>query len=144
MIGTGGHFRHLIAEGCDPQAALVAIGNNHDRKQEAASRVARWDKFVSIRAIVYPFEEDLGEGCQIMAGAVIHAPIGKHVIVGNNAVVSHDCVIEDYAFIGPCAVICGGATISMGAFVGAGAVVTPGATVPPWALVKAAERWSKK
>lgn len=144
MIGAGGHFRHLIAEGCDPQAVLVAIGNNHDRKQEALSRVVKWDRFISAKAVLYVFLEDIGEGCQVMAGAIIHAPLGRHVIVGNSAVVSHDAVIEDFAFIGPGAVVCGGATVSTGAYVGAGAVVTPDATVPPWAMVKAAERWSKK
>lgn len=142
MIGNGGHKRHLIAEGCDPGANLIAIGNNQDRKKEATAlaHVHRWEKFVSVRAIVYPFTEDIGEGCQIMAGAVIHAPLGKHVIVGNNAVVSHDCEIGDFAFIGPGAVICGGARIGTGAFIGAGAVVVPGAVVPAWALVKAGER----
>lgn len=144
MIGSGGHFRHLIAEGCDPSAALVAIGDNDARLHEAQSSTARWDKFISSKAVLYVFSEQIGEGSQILAGAIIHAPLGKHCIVGNNAVVSHDCEIADYCFVGPGAILCGGAKLQEGAFVGAGAVVTPGAIVPMWATIKAGERWSKK
>lgn len=143
MIGNGGHFRHLIAEGCPPDAELIAIGDNHARYANDCHQV-QYAKFVSHDALVYVEPELIGAGSQIMAGAVIHAGMGRHCIVGNNAVVSHDAIIHDFVFIGPGAVVCGGAVLYTGCFIGAGAVVTPNAIVPAWQLVKACERWSKQ
>lgn len=144
MIGSGGHFRHLVAEGCDPMAAIIAVGDNAARKMEAEAHLAKWATFISSKAMVYVFHEEIGDGSQIMAGAVVHAGMGRHCIIGNNAVLSHDCHVADYVFIGPGAVVCGGAVLGEGCFIGAGAVVCPGAVVPPWKLVKACDRWNRK
>lgn len=142
MIGTGGMYRHLIAEGCPPDLAVVAIGDPEARSDEAWANGGPWDKFVSAKASVYTLK--VGVGCMIMAGAVVHGEIGEHVVIGNNAVTSHDCVVGDYVTIGPGAVLCGGVSVGEGAFIGAGAVVTPGVVVPPWTLVKAGTVWKTK
>lgn len=143
MIGSGGMFRHLIAEGCKPDAELIAIGDPRTRAANASHQVA-YDKFISAKAVLYVTLDRIRHGCMVMAGAIIHAPLGAHCIVGNNAVVSHDVVCGDFVTVGPCAAVCGNATLGEGCFIGAGAIVTPGAVVPPWTLVKAGERWSRK
>lgn len=143
IIGNGGHYRQLIAEGCDPSANLVAIGHCGDRRKEAEERGLAWHKFISARASLYVPRDQIGEGCQVMSGAAVYAPLGKHCIVGTNAVVSHDVKCGDYVFIGPGAVVAGYAVLGDGCFVAAGAIVTPHAVVPAGMLLKAGARISR-
>lgn len=138
ITGRGGHYRQLMLEGCDPDANLIAIGHCGDREKEAIAHGGPFDKFISARATVYT--KDIGEGSQVMAGAVVYAPLGKHCIVGTNAVVSHDVVCEDFVFIGPGAVVTGYCVLRRGCFIGAGAVVTPRTEVPAGMLLKAGAR----
>ena len=67
----------------------------------------------------------LGDGAQVMAGAVIQpaARIGRNVLVNTRAVVEHDCVVGDHAHVAPGAVLCGGVSIGESAHIGAGAVI---------------------
>lgn len=94
----------------------------------------------------------IGVGCQIMPGALIHkfAKIGNHTIINTNATVEHECnigngvhimsnaaiagkvEIGDYATIGTNSTILPNLKIGEGAFVGAGAVVTR--DVPPYTV----------
>jgi sugar O-acyltransferase (sialic acid O-acetyltransferase NeuD family) len=95
----------------------------------------------------------VGDGCQIMPGAVVHkfSKIGKHTFINTNATVDHECVIGDgvhimgnaavtgmieigdYATIGTNATILPFVKIGPGAYVGAGAVVTK--DVEPYSVV---------
>lgn len=143
IIGNGGHYRQLIAEGCDRNTTLVAIGHCGDRRKEAEAHGGPFDKFVSARASLYVPRASIGEGSQVMSGAAVYAPLGKHCIVGTNAVVSHDVVCGDYVFIGPGAVVAGYAVLESGCFVAAGAIVTPHAVVPAGMLLKAGARISR-
>ncbi|QXH48304.1 NeuD/PglB/VioB family sugar acetyltransferase [Pseudomonas xanthosomatis] len=74
---------------------------------------------------------ELGEGVQVMAGAVIQpgSRIADGVVVNTGALVDHECHIEQHAFIGPGATLCGQVRVEARAFIGAGAVVLPGVTV---------------
>lgn len=85
----------------------------------------------------------LGSGCQIMPGAIIHkfVEIGSDVIINTGAVVDHECkigngvhvmgsaaiagkvCIGDYATIGTNSTILPSINVGKGAYVGAGAVV---------------------
>ncbi len=49
------------------------------------------------------FDATLGDGAQVMAGAVIQpaARIGRNVLVNTRAVVEHDCVVGDHAHVAP-------------------------------------------
>lgn len=137
IAGNAGHYRQLAMEGCPRTARLVAIGHCGDREKEAKAHGGPFDTFISKTATVYAA---IGEGSQVMAGAVVYAPLGKHCIVGTNAVVSHDCVVEDFVFIGPGAVVTGYCILRRGCFIGAGAVVTPRTEVPAGMLLKAGAR----
>jgi UDP-perosamine 4-acetyltransferase len=90
-------------------------------------------------AAVIASDAVLGDGTQVMAGAVIQpaARIGQNVLVNTRAVVEHDCVVGDHAHIAPGAVLCGGVSIGENAHVGAGAVVLVGIRVGPGAVVAA-------
>jgi UDP-perosamine 4-acetyltransferase len=73
----------------------------------------------------------LGEGCQIMAGAVIQtgAHIGADVIVNTRAAVDHDCVVGDHSHVAPGAVLCGDVIVGEDTHIGAGAVVIQGVRI---------------
>ena len=67
----------------------------------------------------------LGEGCQIMAGAIVQpgCEIGIGSIINTKASIDHDCTIGDHVHIAPGATLCGNITAGEGAFIASGAVV---------------------
>lgn len=85
----------------------------------------------------------VGEGSQIMAGAVIQTGsiIGDNVLVNTGAIIDHDCSIGAHTHVAPGAVLSGGirvadmvhigtsATIIQGINIGYGAMVGAGAVV---------------
>lgn len=81
----------------------------------------------------------LGEGAQIMAGAVIQpfAIIGDNAIVNTRAGVDHDCRIGAHAHIAPGATLSGGITVGAGSLVGCGATVIQGVNIGQCVLVGA-------
>ncbi|MBP2636933.1 MAG: hypothetical protein H6Q72_2840 [Firmicutes bacterium] len=73
----------------------------------------------------------LGEGAQIMAGAVIQPGciIGSNTIINTRAAIDHDCSLENHVHIAPGAVLSGGVHIGEGAHIGAGATIIQGVNV---------------
>lgn len=83
----------------------------------------------------------LGEGVQVMAGAVIQcgAMIGANGIVNTRASVDHDCAIGESVHIAPGAILCGGVIVGDRTHVGAGAIMIQQANVGSDQLVRAGE-----
>ena len=81
----------------------------------------------------------LGEGVQIMAGAVIQpgARIGDNSLINTGATVDHDCEIGAHAHIAPGATLSGGVRVGDGAHIGTGATVIQGITIGHGSLVAA-------
>ncbi|MGQ0671778.1 MAG: acetyltransferase [Hyphomicrobium sp.] len=81
----------------------------------------------------------VGEGSQVMAGAIVqaHAKLGRNVIVNTGAVVEHHVEIGDHAHIAPAAVLCGGAKVGSGSHIGANATVLQGVTIGEGCVVAA-------
>ncbi|MEZ5757447.1 MAG: acetyltransferase [Emcibacteraceae bacterium] len=73
----------------------------------------------------------LGEGCQLIAGAIIQTgcKIGKNVIVNTGASIDHDVTIGDFCHIAPGATICGDVKIGENCFIGAGATIIQGINI---------------
>jgi sugar O-acyltransferase (sialic acid O-acetyltransferase NeuD family) len=125
------------------------LGNRSSRLDSGLSR--RRDLFQRFTALGYTFpvishasaviasDVSLGEGAQIMAGAIIQpaARIGRNVIVNTRAVVEHDCQVDDHAHVAPGALLCGAASVGEGAHVGAGAIVLGGISVGAGSVVAA-------
>lgn len=84
-------------------------------------------------------ECDLGEGSQVMAGAVLQnrVRVDANAVVNTRASIDHDCVVAAHAFVSPGAVLCGMVTVAELAFVGANAVLLPGIHVGASAVVAA-------
>lgn len=122
---------------------LVAIGGEHaDDRLQIASRFKAAG--VELPSVIHPAayvarDAGVGEGTQILAGAVIcaRAFIGRCVIVNTRASVDHESVVGDGAHIGPGATLAGCVEVGQGAFLGTGASVLPRITIGAGAIVGA-------
>ena len=81
----------------------------------------------------------LGDGVQVMAGAVIQpgCTIGENSIINTRASVDHDCVIGRNVHVAPGSTLCGSVRVDNCAFIGAGATVIQGLRVGARAVVGA-------
>ncbi len=81
----------------------------------------------------------LGEGCQVMAGAILQpgAQVGVDAIINTRAAVDHDCRIGDHVHVAPGAVVCGDVEIGNNTHLGAGAVVIQGVRIGSGCVVGA-------
>ncbi len=79
----------------------------------------------------------LGEGVQVVAGAVINigARIGENSIVNTNASVDHDCVLGAHVHIAPGVTLSGGVTVGDGSHIGTGANVVQGVCIGKGVIV---------
>jgi sugar O-acyltransferase (sialic acid O-acetyltransferase NeuD family) len=113
------HFKQI-------EALIIAIGNNHDRRQLAEKIVHSFGKAIHPTAVVDPSVR-VGSGTVIVHGAIIQAGsyVGSHVIVNTAATIDHDCFLEDFVHIAPGATLCGGVRVGECTLIGAGAVVAP-------------------
>lgn len=107
------------------------------------------DKGRSFATVVHPAASVstlgvvLGEGCQVLAGAVLNAGVtlGDNVLVNSAAILEHGCRVGSHSHVASGAVLCGdcrldesvhvgaGATLIQGIKVGAGAVIAAGSVV---------------
>lgn len=81
----------------------------------------------------------LGEGSQIMAGAVIQpgSCIGMNSIINTRASVDHDCTIYDHVHIAPGVTLSGGVAVGACSHIGTGATVIQGISINNGCLVAA-------
>lgn len=82
---------------------------------------------------------ELGEGVQVMAGAVVNigTRIRENSIINTNASVDHDCEIGAHVHIAPGVTLSGGVTVGDGSHIGTGAAVVQGITVGHHSFVEA-------
>ncbi len=116
----------------DPAAVELAngIGSTGDPSRRIAvfetfrARGFRFTHVIHPSAVIAA-DAEIGEGAQIMAGAIVQpgCRIGGNVIVNTGAQVDHDCAIGEHVHVAPGAVLCGEVTIGARSHVGAGAVV---------------------
>jgi sugar O-acyltransferase (sialic acid O-acetyltransferase NeuD family) len=121
--------------------ALGSVGSMQERKM-------LFDKF---KALGFHFEQVihplaiiarntlLGEGAQVMAGAVIQpgSRIGDNTLINTRASVDHDCDIGRHAHIAPGCTLSGAVTVGDETHVGAGATVVQGIKIGARCLVAA-------
>lgn len=81
----------------------------------------------------------IGEGCQVMAGAVIQpgCTLGRNALINTSASIDHDCVIGDHVHIAPGATLSGGILMENGVHIGTGAVLVQGVSIRKRATVGA-------
>jgi len=81
----------------------------------------------------------LGEGCQIMAGAIVQtgSRLGDNVILNTKASVDHDCVIGNHVHLAPGVTLSGNVSIGEQTHVGSGATVIQGISIGAHCLIGA-------
>lgn len=81
----------------------------------------------------------LGEGVQVLAGAIVNAAadIRDGALVNTGAIVEHDAVVEAHVHVAPGAILSGGVRVGEGAHVGLGARVIQGITIGSRSVVGA-------
>ncbi|MEQ8228934.1 MAG: acetyltransferase [Rhodospirillales bacterium] len=73
----------------------------------------------------------LGDGAQVMAGAVVqpNCRIGAHAIINTGATIDHDSSVGDGTHVAPGATLCGRIAIGDASYIGAGATVVNNRTL---------------
>lgn len=125
-------FKHWI-KGQDREKTgfLVAIGNPHGRVRLRLHEalVAEGLQAVTIAHPTAWIDKNvkIGEGSQILAGAIIlaEAVIGKQCIVNTNASVDHEDILEGGVEVAPGATLCGLVKVGVNGWICAGATVLP-------------------
>lgn len=82
---------------------------------------------------------ELGEGTQVMAGAVIQpgCRIGINSIINTRTSVDHDCIISDHVHIAPGVTMSGGVKVGKMTHIGTGATMIQGISIGSGCLVAA-------
>lgn len=109
---------------------LGSIGDTSLRKKIYQDFKSRGYQFATVihPSAVMASDVLIGEGAQIMAGAVIQtgARIGDNAIVNTGATVDHDCYIGSHVHVAPGVTLSGGVEVGEGAHIGSGATVING------------------
>ena len=98
----------------------------------------------SFAIVIHPYaivvdDVKIGEGVQIMAGAILQAGclIGDNTIINTGAIVDHDCKIGAHVHIAPGSVISGGVDIGEMVHIGTGATIIQGMKIGDSAVIGA-------
>ncbi len=112
---------------------LGSVGDTGKRQQVYEYFKNSGYKFATLihsSAVVSPRAE-LGEGTQVMAGAIVQTgvTIENNSIINTKSTVEHDCTIGAHVHIASGAILCGGIEVGDGVHVGAGATVIQGISI---------------
>jgi sugar O-acyltransferase (sialic acid O-acetyltransferase NeuD family) len=135
-----------VLSGYAPESLLLVngVGSIHLPK----TRMTVFEKFkergFTFATVIHPAavvaaDVVLGEGVQIMAGAVIQpgSRIGMNTIVNTKASVDHDCLIGNHVHLSPGTTLSGGVHIGDVVHLGTGATVIQGVTIGRNSLIGA-------
>jgi sugar O-acyltransferase (sialic acid O-acetyltransferase NeuD family) len=94
---------------------------------------------ISPRARVGHLAVELGDGLNIMSGAIVNenVKIGKGTLINANATVHHDCVVGEFCELSPGCHLLGSVTLGEMVFIGAGAVILPSVRIGAHAIIGA-------
>ena len=134
----------VLALGARDVTLVNGIGSTGD----AATRRKVFEKF---RAAGYKFATllhpsavigahvVLGEGAQVMAGAIVQTGVrlGANCIINTGATVDHDCRIGEHTHVAPRACLAGDVVVGDGSHIGAAAVVIQGRSIGAGTIVGA-------
>ena len=127
----------------DGISAAIAIGGNKGAdRQEIMSRFKAAG--LKLPGLIHPTaavagSARMGEGCQILAHAVVGPDVsmGNVCIINHGASVDHECRLGSGVHMAPGAVLCGCVKVGENTMIGAGAVVLPRISIGKGALVGA-------
>lgn len=109
----------------------VAIGNPHGRVRvrfhERLMREGLSPVTIAHPSAVIAENAIIGDGCQLMAGAIVNpeARLGRQCIINTKASVDHECVLADGVEVAPGVTLCGLVQVGINGWICAGATVLP-------------------
>jgi sugar O-acyltransferase (sialic acid O-acetyltransferase NeuD family) len=121
----------------------VAIGNPHGRVRirlhEQLIEQGLMPVTIAHQSAQIASNAIIGEGCQLMAGAIVNpeAILGRQCIINTKASVDHECILDDGVELAPGATLCGVVHLGINAWVCAGATVLPRISIGSDAIVGA-------
>ncbi len=130
----------LVAEGATTfTVAFGAIGNPHLRMAVYNSAIRCGlspANVIHSSASVSQYAE-IGNGCQILRGAIVvaGAKLGNNVLVNTGAIVEHGCLLGDGCFLATGAMLSGDVVLENGVHIGTGASVRQGIRIGTNAIV---------
>lgn len=109
---------------------VLGVGNPQVRYQLAEKFIAWGGKLTSVistQATIGAFNMNLGEGLNVMPGAVIteQVTIGKGSLIHVHSSVHHDCQIGEYCELLPGCHVLGNVVIGDKTSIGSGAIILP-------------------
>ena len=142
-LGWQGFQAWLGEHGARGTGFCVAIGNPHGRARLRLHERLSTAGLACVN-VVHPSawvadNASVGEGVQIMAGAVVcaEARIGRQCIINTKASVDHEDELADGVEIAPGATLCGAVRVGVNGWVCAGATVLPRIRIGEDAIVGA-------
>lgn len=129
-------------------AAEVLFVNGLGSTSSTSARRAVYERTVQqgFRAaqVIHPHawvdpDARLGDGAQVLAGAIVNAgtTIHENVLINSGAIIEHDVTVSAHAHISPGVVIAGGVHVDEGAHVGLGARVIQGVRIGSGSVIGA-------
>ncbi|MGG1518932.1 acetyltransferase [Paenibacillus oryzisoli] len=119
-------------KGVETDSLFLVLGigySPNSRKREKLYRYYK-EKGYSFLSVIHDQatiseEAVLGEGVQIMAGAIIQPGVSilENVLVNTGAIIDHESRVHAHVHIAPRATLCGNVVINESVYVGAGAVI---------------------
>lgn len=130
VLGDDSHLEGLWAAEVRLVNGVGSVGLPEGRQAVFERFKSRGFSFAAVAhpSAVISSEVEIGEGAQVMAGAVIQpgCRIGCNSIVNTRASIDHDCVLGNHVHVAPGVTLSGGVTIGSGSHIGTGATVIQG------------------
>ena len=135
-----------VLERFAPQTTLLvnALGSTDTMRprEQAYERLrARGYRFMTVvhPSAVVAKSAQLGEGVQLMAGAIVQpgASVGDNSLVNTGAQLDHDCVVGRHVHVAPGATLSGAVRVGNASHIGTGATVVQRITIGARCLIAA-------
>lgn len=141
IIGDDSAISEYPSDTVELVNGLGSVGNMNLR----TSIFSRFKKLgYRFRSVIHPsaiiaHDCELGEGVQVLAGAVINTgtKIAADTIVNTGAIVDHECIVGSHVHIAPGCTLSGGIHIGDGTHIGTGTKIIQGISIGNRALVAA-------
>jgi len=141
VVGDDGVVRKYVA-------GAVELVNGIGSVSSTSRRFDIYKKFktegYSFANVIHPSavisrDVQLGEGVQIMAGAVVQpgCKIGNNVLINTGVCVDHDCTIGDHVHLAPGVVLSGAVNVGASSHIGTSATIIQGVAIGESAVIAA-------
>lgn len=141
ILGTDDELDKFAPNSIQLVNGIGSIGDTEKRTQIYNKLIKKGYEFANVihPSITLANEIKLGQGIEIMAGAVIQTGcnIGDNSIINTQASIDHDCIIGSHVHIAPGVVLSGEVEIGDSSHIGTGAVIIQGVKIGANALVGA-------